>query len=69
MIPCKDRIYVDESGMNSACIREYGRALRSKEIFGAISGFKYVRESFIAAKIESRIVALFRDSNMFERAL
>ncbi|MGR3951834.1 MAG: transposase [Chlamydia sp.] len=57
MVPSKDRVYVDESGMNSACIREYGRALRGKQIFGAISRFKYARESFIAAKRESRIVA------------
>ncbi|MGR3951553.1 MAG: transposase [Chlamydia sp.] len=57
MIPCKDRVYVDEIGMNSAYTREYGRALRGKQIFGAISGFKYARESFIAAKRESRIVA------------
>lgn len=50
---------MDESGINKYFTREYGRATRGKQIFGAISGLRYTRESFIAAKIESRILAPF----------
>ena len=59
MIPKRDRVYVDESGINKYFTREYGRAIRGKQIFGALSGLRYTRESFIAAKIESRILAPF----------
>ena len=58
-IPKEDRVYVDESGINKYFTREYGRAIKGKQIFGAISGLRYARESFIAAKIESRILAAF----------
>jgi transposase len=52
-------VYIDESGINKYCTREYGRATRGKQVYGAISGLRYARESFIAAKIESRILAPF----------
>lgn len=39
--------------------REYGRAIRGRQIFVSISGLRYARESFIAAKIEPRILAPF----------
>ena len=45
--------------MNKYFTREFARAVRGKQVFGAISGLRYARESFIAAKIESRIMAPF----------
>lgn len=39
--------------------REYGRSDRGKPIYGAVSGLKYARESFIAAKNGSCIIAPF----------
>jgi len=39
--------------------REHARAPRGIQVYGAISGKKYARESFIAAKIESNIIAPF----------
>lgn len=40
-------------------MREYGRSVRGSQILGAVSGLRYARESFIAAKIESCILAPF----------
>ena len=40
-------------------MREYGRSIRGKQIMGAVSGLRYARESFIAAKVESCILAPF----------
>lgn len=37
--------------------REHARSIRGNPVYGAISGLRYARESFIAAKIESRILA------------
>jgi transposase len=37
--------------------REYARSIKGNAVYGAISGLRYARESFIAAKIESRILA------------
>lgn len=39
--------------------REYARSHRGIQIYGATSGLRYARESFIAAKIESHILAPF----------
>jgi transposase len=39
--------------------REHARAPRGVQIFGGISGKRYARESFIAAKVESNILAPF----------
>lgn len=39
--------------------REYARAPKGVQIFGGISGKRYARESFIAAKVESNILAPF----------
>jgi len=37
----KDRVYVDESGIDKYLTRQYGGVVRGKEIFGAISGLRY----------------------------
>jgi transposase len=58
-IPEKNRVYIDESGVDKYLQREYARAPRGVQIFGAISGKRYARESFIAAKVESSILAPF----------
>ena len=39
--------------------RKFGRASIGKIILGAISGKRYQRESFVAAKLESKILAPF----------
>jgi len=58
-IPKKNRVYIDESGVDKYLHREYARASRGIQVFGAISGKRYARESFIAAKVESSILAPF----------
>lgn len=58
-IPEKNRVYIDESGVDKYLQREHARASRGTQIFGAISGKRYARESFIAAKVESSILAPF----------
>ena len=58
-IPEKDRVYVDESGINEYLQRKNGRAHKGCKVYGAVSGNRYQRESFIAAKNQSRIFAPF----------
>ena len=58
-IPKNKRIYIDESGINKYVCRDYARAPIGKKILGAVSGKRYQRESFIAGKVESRILAPF----------
>lgn len=52
-------MYIDESGINKYLFRERARSDRGSQVYGATSGLRYARESFIAAKIESRILAPF----------
>jgi transposase len=58
-VPEKDRIYLDESGINKYLTREHARALRGIPVYGAISGLKYARESFIAAQGNGKILSPF----------
>ena len=51
--------YIDESGINKYLYRQYGRAQQGEEVYGAISGRRYHRESFIAAQNKSSILAPF----------
>ena len=53
----KDRIYIDESGINEYIYREYGRADIGKEVSGEISGKRFSRESFIAGLYEGKFLA------------
>ena len=55
----KNRVYIDESGVDKYLQREYARAARGGPIFWGIYEKRYARESFIAAKVESSIVAPF----------
>ena len=59
LYPNEDIIYVDESGIDECLHRESGWSLRGSKIHGEISGKKYERESFIAGKIGSKIIAPF----------
>ena len=59
IIPKNKRIYIDESGINKYVFRPFARAKIGKIILGAISGKRYQRESFIAGKLESKILAPF----------
>jgi hypothetical protein len=52
-IPEEDRVYIDESGNNEYLQREYARAGIGSQIYGATSGLKFARESFIATKVQS----------------
>lgn len=52
-------MYVDESGINEYLQREKARAARGEKVYGALSGNRFFRESFIAAKNESNILAPF----------
>jgi len=58
-IPENNRVYVDESGINKYLYRERARSDRGSQVYGATSGLRYARESFIAAKIESQILTPF----------
>ena len=55
----KDILYIDESGIDEFAHREYGWAPKGEKVHGEISGKRYARESFIAAKCESKIIAPF----------
>ncbi len=48
---------MDESGIDSYLHRCYGWSRRSQRVYGAVSGKRFARESFIAAKCESNILA------------
>ena len=51
------RIYLDESGINKYLHREYGRALRGKEVLGEISGRRFARQSVISALLNGKFFA------------
>lgn len=52
-------MYVDESGLDTYAHRPWARAEIGEKIYGAISGKRYDRESFIAAKCAEEIIAPF----------
>jgi len=52
-------VYVDESGIDSYVHRPFGWAKRGELVYGEISGKRYARESFVAAKCGSEILAPF----------
>ncbi|SPJ31676.1 unnamed protein product [Candidatus Protochlamydia amoebophila UWE25] len=55
----EDCVYLDESGINECLQRHSGRAFRGKKVYSAVSGHLFARESFIAAKCQSKIFATF----------
>ena len=58
-IPEEKRVYIDESGINEYLHRQNGRASKGEKVYGAVSGNRYHRESFIAAQNQSTIFAPF----------
>lgn len=52
-------VYVDESGIDSYVHRAFGWSKRGELVHGEVSGKRYARESFVAAKCGSQILAPF----------
>lgn len=52
-------VYVDESGIDKFLHKAYGWAKRGKVVYGEVCGRRYQRESFVAAKCGSKILAPF----------
>lgn len=48
---------MDESGIDAYIYREYGRSPRGVPLIGEISGKRFARESFVAAKCGSTVLA------------
>ena len=49
--------YIDESGINSCLYRDKGYGQKGCKIHAKISGKRFARENFIAAKVGKKIVA------------
>lgn len=58
-IPKEQLIYIDESGIEQFLYRPYAWSPRGLAIQGPISGKRYARENFIAAKSGNKIFAPF----------
>ena len=54
------RVYIDESGIESRIMREYGYSKRGVKILGRISGKRGKRISIIAGKVGKKIIAPLR---------
>lgn len=52
-------VYIDESGIDKFISREYGWGFKGSKIIGEVSGRHYARESFIAGKLQNKIIAPF----------
>jgi transposase len=56
----KDKlVYIDESGIDAYVYKNSGWAPKGDLVYGEISGKRYARESFVAAKCASKILAPF----------
>ncbi len=55
--PVEALVFVDESGIDSYLHSPYGWSKRGEKVFGEISGKRFARDSFVAAKCESKILA------------
>ena len=53
----EDLVYIDESGIDNYLCYPWGYGLRGQKVYGEVSGKKYARESFIAGKNGSKIIA------------
>lgn len=59
MIGEKNRVYVDESGINESMHRSQARAPCGEKVYSALLGNRFFRESFIAAKRQRQILTPF----------
>ena len=50
-------VYIDESGIDQYIYYPWGYGLRGQKVHGEISGKRYDRESFIAGKVGSSVIA------------
>ena len=53
----EDLVYIDESGIDKYLHYPWGYGARGQKVYGEVSGKRYDRESFIAAKNCGRIIA------------
>ncbi len=51
--------YLDESEINRYQSKERARALKGAQVYGAVSGMRYARESFIATQRNAQILSPF----------
>lgn len=58
-MPKDSLVFVDESGIDSFIFRCHGWSKKGQAVYGTISGKRFYRESFIAAKCASKIFAPF----------
>jgi len=56
-IDLEDRVYLDESGVNQYIFRNFGRAACEEKVIGEISGKRFVRESFISALFQGKLLS------------
>ena len=56
-IDLEDRVYLDESGVNQYIFRNFGRAACGEKVVGEISGQRFVRESFISALFQGKLLS------------
>ena len=52
-------VYIDESGIDQFLQPAYGWSRKGVLVYGEVSGKRYDRESFVAAKIEDRVIDPF----------
>ena len=57
--PKESLVYVDESGIDSYQHRSFGWSKRGELVMEEVSGKRFARESFVAAKCGSKILAPF----------
>jgi hypothetical protein len=53
----EELVYIDESGIDQYIYYPWGYGLRGQKVHGEISGKRYDRESFVAGKVGSSIIA------------
>ena len=57
-VPAEKRVYVDESGVNTCLVREYGRSLRGTKVQGVKRGRKFQRLNVIGALCNGNHLAI-----------
>jgi transposase len=56
-IPKDDRVYLDESGIHEYLYKSHGYSRKGQKIWTAVSGRRYQRQNFVAAKVGKEIIA------------